>query len=126
MSNVDRYAISSMMSKTFEWNKWREEIPYIDFPDRFLIKIMPPFSGAVIRFSVRDKKYKDAFVSVYLDCYDMLGYYGSPYWEVYPYDDDVYRCDMHSTDELIEIITKSIDEQISDNIAESVKNVSFE
>lgn len=113
---------SYKLGELFEWDKWREEIPFINFPERFEVKIIPPFAGAVARFQIRDKEYRDTWVSVYLDCYDALGYYGEPYWEIYPYNEDVYRCRMNDIDELIEVITLSIDNQISSNIVEKVKD----
>ena len=72
-----RMRVSSEMHDIFEWEKWTKEIPYINFPERFEVKIIPPFTGAVIRFLVRDKEYPSASVSVYLDCYEILGIYGS-------------------------------------------------
>jgi hypothetical protein len=43
-------------------------------------------------------------VSVYLDCYDRIGFFGAPYWEVYPYHGDVGRCRMADIDKLLEMI----------------------
>ena len=50
--------------------------------------------------------YNGRHISCYLDCYDELGYYGSPYCEIYPYTyedgtTDVFRCDMEDTNTLI-------------------------
>lgn len=120
---MERTMASHQIRELFEWDKWREEIPFINFPERFEVKIIPPFGGAVARFQVRDKDYKDTWVSVYLDCYDMLGYYEEPYWEIYPYKDDTYRCGMNEVDKLVEAITLTIDNQISSNIAEKVKDI---
>ena len=119
---MERTMASHQIRELFEWDKWREKIPFINFPERFEVKIIPPFGGAVARFQIRDKEYEDTWVSVYLDCYDLLGYYGEPYWEIYPYNEDIYRCGMNETDELIKAITHSIDNQISSNIAEKVKD----
>jgi hypothetical protein len=57
-------------SKEMEHEKWREQIPFINFPSDWTIQICPPFSGAVVRFRVKKDK---AHVSIYLDCYDNLG-----------------------------------------------------
>lgn len=84
---------------------WRElipTIPYIKFPATWEVKIVPPFGGAVARFMV---KLPDGVTkSVYLDCFDRLGFVGHPYWEVYPYKDDVGRCDIHDTKKLLQMI----------------------
>jgi len=90
-----------------EWGeKWIKEIPHLHFKQDWKVKIIPPFGGAIARFWI-DKG--DNHVSVYLDCYDKLGYFGAPYWEVYPYEEDVYRVAMNDTDELLKIIAEVID-----------------
>jgi hypothetical protein len=90
-----------------EWReKWVEKIPHLQFKEDWKIKIIPPFGGAIARFWI-DKE--GNHVSVYLDCYENLGYFGEPYWEVYPYKDDVYRVAMNDTDELLKIIAEVID-----------------
>lgn len=93
---------------TMETRKWKNEIPYIKFPSDWEVKIIPPFAGATVRFLIRKD---NATVSVYLDCYDHLGCVGQPYWEVYPHDKDTYRCFMNDTDMLLSAISRSIDEQ---------------
>ena len=90
-----------------EWReKWIQKIPHLHFKQDWKVKIIPPFGGAIARFLI-DKG--DNHVSVYLDCYDKLGYFGEPYWEVYPYEEDVYRVAMNDTDELVKIIAEVID-----------------
>lgn len=100
--------IAYKYSDVMEHKKWLKEIPYIRFPSDWYIKVSPPFGGALVRFLIRKG---DAEVSVYLDCYDMLGYVEEPYWEVYPYESGVYRCRMNDTESLIESIKQSIIEQ---------------
>ena len=116
MDRFDKLDMQIETAKAFEWKKWDREIPYISFPDRFEVKIIPPFGGAMVRFTIRDKEYKDTHVSVYLDCYEILGIYGGdPYWEIYPdVDGDVYRCGINETEELIKRIEISISKQIED------------
>lgn len=86
--------------KDQEWSKWRKEIPYIDFPSDWKVKVIPPFAGAIVRFMVKDAN--DEWISVYLDCYDVLGCFGRPYWEAYPINDDTYRVPIEDVDALIE------------------------
>ena len=90
----------------YEWSKWRGEIPSIKFKQEWEVRIIPPFAGAIVRFVVDG-------VSVYLDCYDILGCFGEPYWEIYPYEGDTYRCKMNNVDELLEAIQHSIDNKES-------------
>lgn len=106
MSNEARFSrmmLSVKMEEAYEWRKWMGEIPYINFPENFLVLIVPPFGSAVVRFWVRDKNIPDSHVSVYLDCYDELGYMGRPYWEIYPFKDgEPERYLMNDVDGLIE------------------------
>lgn len=102
------YNIISKYHQEMESDKWFKEIPYLKFDPSWRVKIIPGFAGAVIRFRVQKG---DAEVSIYLDCYDQLGFVGAPYWEVYPVDGDVHRCLMNDTKELMEAIDQSITEQ---------------
>lgn len=112
---LDKWRISREMDEAFEWSKWKDEIPYLKFPGHWKVKIMPPFAGAIIRFSVttNDKNH----VSVYLDCYAQLGSWDEPYWEIYPYEkignqnSDVYRGPMNKTVNLLEAIELSLKNQ---------------
>lgn len=99
----DDFMLPYKYDEVMESRKWMQEIPYIKFPEHWKVKITPPYAGAVIRFRVIvDEKNED--VSIYLDCYDRLGYFGEPYWEVYPYKNDVGRCAMSDIATLIEMI----------------------
>ena len=88
-----------------KWREWSDKIPALKFPPDWEVKIIPPFAGAIVRFTVEGLVYN---VSVYLDVYDRLGCYGKPYWEVYPYRDGCGRCDMENTVELLEMITETL------------------
>lgn len=92
-----------------EHSKWAKEIPFIKFKEDWEVKVVPPYSGAVVRFHVQKGS---AHVSVYLDCYDALGYVEQPYWEIYPdIDGDTYRCLMHETEKLLSHIELSLKNQ---------------
>lgn len=78
--------LSWEMEKEFEWRKWSKEIPFIKFPNNWEVKVVPPFAGAIVRFVVNTEDRRG--ISVYLDCYDMLGFFGEPHWEVYPDKDE--------------------------------------
>ena len=70
-----------------EWKKWCSKIPALHFKKEWDVCIIPPFAGAMIRFTV---KYKEKHCSIYLDCYSRLGCVDEPYWEVY--DSDSHDC----------------------------------
>lgn len=114
--------LHAQMSKEFEWEKWQKEIPYLTFPEHLEVKVIPPFQGAIVRFLVRSKEYHEANVSIYLDCYSILGASSEPYWEIYPYEEDVFRCGMNETEELIEGVEYSIRGQITSIINEKCKD----
>lgn len=89
---------------------WRErinEIPFLRFPQDWMIKIIPPFGGAMARFIVEKQEKR---ISVYLDFDNALGWCKRPYWEIYPFEGDVYRCGINETQELIEAIAKALNE----------------
>lgn len=89
-----------LIEKEMEYDRWYKEIPFIKFPASWEVKIIPPFRGAVVRFRVRNARGKE--ISVYLDCYDTLGCYGSPYWEIFPAaDNDIARYAMNDIDGLL-------------------------
>lgn len=90
----------------YHWREWIHKIPSIHFKPEWEVRIIPPFGGAIARFYV---EYNGKSISCYLDCYDQLGLFGEPYWEIYPYEDDVYRCKMNNTQELIEKIQEALE-----------------
>jgi len=65
-----------------EYDRWMYENPYLRFPASWAVQVIPPFGGAVARFCVRNRSGR--VVSVYLDCYEKLGFFGAPYWEIFP------------------------------------------
>lgn len=100
-NKMDMIYSGDRVAKQFEYLKWTKEIPYLRFQNDWDVKIVPPFANTIVRFRVK-KGTKE--VSVYLDCYNLLGYSDGPYWEIYPYEDDTFRCDINETDKLIKAI----------------------
>lgn len=103
MKHLDRYEAGIEYDNAFESREWIKKIPSIKFPPEWEVQIIPPFAGALARFRVNN------LISVYLDGYDMLAIYGEPYWEVYPHEDGVFRCDMNNIDALLNAIGESIE-----------------
>lgn len=101
---VQLYKIES----DFKYREWCDKIPYIKFSSTWEVKIIPPFMGAMARFLVQKGKAK---VSVYLDCHEHLGFYGGPYWEIFPVNNDTARCDINDIKKLLKYIKQSIREQ---------------
>lgn len=97
------------LEKSENWDKWVKLIPSLNFPKKWNVTIIPPFCGAMVRFKIQTPKMnKNDLVSVYLDVDCSLGCWSGPYWEVYPLDGDVIRCDMSDTEQLMKNISKAI------------------
>lgn len=93
--------------------KWIDKIPPFHFPEAWPVKMCPPFSGAVVRFTV---EMGTKFYSVYLDCYNYLGNYNmKPYWELYYRDSrkkvkdyDTERFSLGDETKLVEFIKRDM------------------
>lgn len=85
-----------------KWGKEIEHIPFIQFPLDWKIQVIPPFGDAVVRFRVQLPCGTEK--SIYLDSRDSLGCFGEPYWEVYPVQDDVGRCERADIEQLLILI----------------------
>lgn len=107
MENADKYMeraiLTSKVDHIQEYHKWIQEIPYFRIPEDCEIKILPPYGGTIVRFIIR-RINRENYVSIYLDCYGTLGSVDKPYWEIYPYQEDTYRCYLNETDKLINAI----------------------
>lgn len=106
---MNRWALTSQCERAFEWLTWFQKIPYIPFPSGWEVMPAPPFSGAITRFRVRKQGTEVPYVSVYLDCYDLLGFVGKPYWELYPAKNgDTERYLMDDVKGLVEGLTNAL------------------
>ena len=89
------------------WRTWVDKIPAIQFDADWQVKVIPPCGGVMVRFLIL-KGGKQA--SIYLDCYDVLGCVGHPYWEVYPVAGDVGRCDIDDIEQLLVLIRRALED----------------
>lgn len=91
------------------WRYWCEAIPYLHFDSDWVVKVIPPFGGALSRFVV---KKGNKSVSVYFEASCNLGWYADkhgnplPYFEIYPYENDVKRYGIDQTEQMIADIRK--------------------
>lgn len=83
-STTDRTAIEH----DEHWSDFYNHMPFIYLRFGYQFRVMPPFGGALMRFAI---SYEGTSFSIYFDPFERLGLYGSPYYEVYPLNDDVYR-----------------------------------
>lgn len=97
---------SAKFGDLYDWDKWTIEIPLLRFKSTWEVQVIPPSVGAVVRFAVYKNKKR---VSVYLDCYENLGYFGGPHWEIYPdHKGNNARFAMLETDALLKAIEKAL------------------
>lgn len=89
------------------WKKICKAIPPLHFKPEWEVKIIPPFGGAVARFTV---DYNKKHVSVYLDWYGRLGCMDEPYYELYPFDGGTKRYYLNETEELMKDIETVLEE----------------
>lgn len=104
-TNMKRYEVE----RNENWREARKQMPKLRFPADWDVTIIPPFGGAMVRFVVDLPC--GAHKSIYADFHRALGYYGhpddespTPYWEVYPVQGDVGRCDIDDVAELMRMI----------------------
>ena len=102
--NIERLKIEDQQG----WQEEIQHIPFLSFPAGWLVRIIPPFGDAVVRFQV--KLPSGTRKSIFLDTRASLGWFGgsviehNPYWEVHPYRGDIGRCDRCDTDTLMAMI----------------------
>jgi len=61
----------------------KKEIDFYETKKNWEIQIIPPNEGPIVRFRIHQD---NAEVNIYLDCYNLLKYYGNPYGDVFRYD----------------------------------------
>ena len=116
MPNFDALARSRVVSAE-GWGRFTDTAPWLSFDPEWEVQVIPPTTFAMMRFRVR---HGSASVSVYMDGHNALGCFTyddgqpAPYWEVYPHDDDVWRCGLDEGAALVEAIRESIAQQLAE------------
>jgi len=101
--------VSARYDEEFETLKWVNSLPYLSFPADWLIKIVPPFVGAVIRFRVKKATTPaNQDISIYFDGYNNLGMMGGSYWEIFPWNEDTARFKLGEEAEMLEAIEQAL------------------
>lgn len=92
------------------YRDWTHRIPHIPFDPSWDVRAIPPFSGALVRYLVKERDCPLPGISIYLDGNNSLGYGPEPaYWEIYPAaDGDTERFAISETAELVEAIRQSL------------------
>jgi hypothetical protein len=98
------------------WYEWAKKMPRLSFPPEWMVRILPPLSGAIARFVVTHGVLGANYqVSAYADVHNRLGSEPLPYWEIYPYDGDVWRCPLEHGRELIDGIHRAFEYMIEEH-----------
>lgn len=106
--------MKNIKESTDHYRKWVSSMPPIPFKPDWVVTLLPPFAGALVRFRAEKN---GLTVSVYLDVDGSLGCYTDddgnevPYWEVHPYGEDDFRCGMYDVASLVAAIDKSLNER---------------
>jgi hypothetical protein len=94
--DIEDFKLRHEIETRDEWARWMREIPEIEFPAGWKIRMRPPMTGAIVRFDANG-------ISVYLDCYERLGLGGGPYWEIHPSENgDCERFAMEDIEGLLD------------------------
>ena len=108
MRSFESSMIISDYERLQESKKWAKEMPFLHFEKEWNVKIVPPFSGAIIRFYI---DHNGKHVSVYFDAYSELGWMYDenenpiPYFEYYD-GKECYRYLMDESEKMMEDIRK--------------------
>jgi hypothetical protein len=106
MRSYEESLIITKYEKLQEHRRWQNEVQVIHFEKEWEVRIIPPFSGAVIRFTI---DYNGKHVSVYFDGYSELGWMVDeeenpiPYFEYYD-GFETYRYLINETEEMMKDI----------------------
>lgn len=98
-NSIDNYIKRFEIEKEENWREITKDIPTLHFDKEWEVKIIPPFSGAIARFIImKDDK---QICSIYLDWYGKLGAMDEPYYELYPFENDVRRYLLNETEDMM-------------------------
>ena len=103
MIDINETMLISKYEQIQNYRAWGTRIPSLHFEKEWDVKIIPPFGGALIRFTI---DHNGKHVSVYFDGYSRLGWmYDSndnpvPYFEYYD-GEDTHRYLMNETEQMM-------------------------
>ena len=86
-----------------EYRKWGTMIPSLHFEKEWSVRIIPPFGGALIRFTI---DYNSKHISVYFDGYSELAWMYDrndnpiPYFEYFD-GEEVHRYFINETEQMM-------------------------
>lgn len=103
--NMKRWDAAIAWQNAFAIERWAHEMPRLKFPSHWIVQVIPPFGGAIVRFVIY---YKKRSVSVYFDAFDQLGCFGETHWDAYPIDGDNVRWPMKDWPKMFRAIDREL------------------
>lgn len=93
------------IDRKMNYMQWCDELPFIQWPSHYQIKVIPPFGAKIIRFKLKAND-TPIELSIYLDAYNYSGYMPWPYWEIFGgnFEQDVSRCKWDDIEKLKELV----------------------
>lgn len=110
--------ILSRTEQILNYREWMTKLPAFHFDKEWDVRIIPPFGGAIIRFTI---EYKGKHISVYFDAYSNLGFVYEdnngekpiPYFEYYD-GDNIHRYYLNEADQMMEDIREFLNGENKD------------
>ena len=101
--NVNKSLMLSKVEQMHDFRGWARKLPAFHFDKEWDVTIIPPFTGAIIRFVI---DYNGKHVSVYFDAYSELGWMYDkdeqpiPYFEYYD-GEDAHRYYLDESEQMM-------------------------
>ena len=117
MRTCEETMMESTVAQFKNYDKWMKELPFFHFDKEWDVKILPPFTGAIIRFCIDNKGKR---VSVYFDADASLGsMYDDndepiPYFEYYD-GNDCHRYLLNEADQMMDDIREFLNGARNEN-----------
>lgn len=106
---IDSITKRNEVEQEEDWDELQKLIPFLQFENHWKVKIIPPFHGAIARFTIENG---DQYVSVYLDWFNRLAYMSGPYWEVYSRKTgECERFLLNETEQLMAYIKQQLEDK---------------
>lgn len=104
---ANKTLMKAKVEQEYHYKEWCIKLPAFHFDKEWDVRIIPPFNGAIIRFTI---SHNEKGVSVYFDAYSELGWMceedgttPTPYFEYYD-GKDAHRYFLDEADQMMEDI----------------------
>lgn len=99
------------IQETLQTSKWRQRIPYINFPTHWWVQVVYPEYGSMAQFYVKSHESSVGAIGILLDCHNHFGGGDDAYWSVSAPDlAKYYQFPLYQIREMVEKIGTLLDE----------------